>query len=351
MSQLEAPLHPDLPIIDSHHHLFDKANVMIQHALGYERFLIDEYTAFVDDGHNVVASVIVEAPGMASVVGPADTRGVTATQFLAGQAAMAQTGRYRGIQVASGIVTAADLRLGDRVAEVLEAHQAAGSSYFKGIRQEGMWDADPSVLRGVFTGPEHLYLDPDFRRGFTHLSRMGLSFDAFVLAPQLGDVTDLARSFPDTQIVLNHLGNPVGAGVHHGRMRAEYPDWARHMADIADCDNVVVKMGGLGTFLSGSPHYRSDPPATSADLAAEWRPYAERSLELFGADRVMFESNAPTDGAGAFGIVCNAYKTICADASEAELAAIFAGTARTTYRLDVGDSRLVASADQADHQL
>jgi L-fuconolactonase len=341
----EPTLEPELPIIDSHHHLFDKATGLLGRAMGYERFLIDEYTEFVDDGHNVVGSVIVESPGMDSIVGPEDERWVGATQFLAGQAAMASTGRYRGIRVAAGIVSTADLRGGERVPEILEAHMAAGSHYFKGIRQEAMWDPDPSVLMGIFTSPPQLYLDPSFRKGLTHLGKLGLTFDAFVLAHQLADITDLAHSFPDQRIILNHLGNPVGIGAHAGKMEEEYPAWLANVTDIARCDNVVVKMGGLGTFLSGSPYFRSDPPATSAQLADEWRPYAEKAVELFGANRVMFESNMPTDGSGSFNVVANAYKTICSGCSDSELESIFAGTAREVYTLDVGTERLVRPAD------
>ncbi|OLT33730.1 hypothetical protein BJF84_21665 [Rhodococcus sp. CUA-806] len=351
MPDQEPALLPDLPIIDSHHHLFDKAPGPLAGAMGHEKFLIDEYEAFIggsdaEGGHNVIASVVVEALGMDSAVGPVDARWVNATAFLAGQAAMAATGRYRGIQVAAAIVGSADLTAGESIPKVLEAHIAAGNHRFRGIRQDALWDEDPSVLGGFFDNPQHLYLDPTFRKGFAHLAPLGLSFDAFVLAPQLPEIADLANAFPDTRIVLNHLGNPVGLGVHKGKMADELPDWRRDMAEIARCSNVTVKMGGLGTFLSGSPHFRADPPASSAALADEWRPYAEQAIELFGADRVMFESNAPTDQSGPFSSICNAYKAICEGCSDSELKSIFAGTAREVYRLDIESERLVRPAHQ-----
>jgi L-fuconolactonase len=118
-------------------------------------------------------------------------------------------------------------------------------------------------------------------------------------------------------------------------MEEEFPAWRKNMVEIAGCPNVTVKMGGLGSFLAGSSTFRQDPPADSETLAAEWRPYAEETIELFGADRVMFESNLPTDGSGLFTSVCNAYKRITAGCSSAERRQIFAGTAADAYRLDL----------------
>jgi predicted TIM-barrel fold metal-dependent hydrolase len=331
-SEIESPLDPGLPVIDSHHHLFDQASDFLVRVTNRHRFLIKEYTELAAS-HNVVATVAVEARAMYRAGGPQHLRVVGETEFLNGQAARGATGLYRGIRVAEGIVGKADLRLGAAVREVLEAHLEAAPKRFMGIRQEGMWDADPAVLGDMHDNPPHLYLQEDFRRGFAQLAPLGLSFDAFVLAPQLTDVLDLAQSFPDTTIVLDHLGQPVGVGVHAGKLDEEYSEWRTSVAKIACCPNVVVKMGGLGAFLTGSASFRAEPPATSEALAAEWRPYAEEVIELFGADRVMFESNLPTDGAGTFNSICNAYKRITAGCSHQERRQIFAGTAAAVYRL------------------
>lgn len=334
-SGAETPLHPDLPIIDAHHHLFDHASDGFAAITKRRRFLIDEYLEYVGAQHNLVATIAVEAHGMYAADGPQEFRAVNETEFLNGQAAMSRTGLYGPARVASGILGWADLGRGRAVRAVLEAYLAAAPQRFRGIRQEGMWDADPSVLGGMSTKGAHQYLDDDFRRGFAELAPLGLTFDAFLLAPQLPDATDLARSFPDTTIILDHLGHPVGIGAHAGRMEEEFAAWRTDMSHLSSCPNVFVKMGGLGTFLSGSPTYRADPPASSEVLAAEWWPYAETAVDLFGADRVMFESNAPTDGSGSFNVVCNAYKRILAGCSDAERADVFAGTATRAYRLEL----------------
>lgn len=329
----EIPLYPDLPVVDTHHHLVDRVDEQIAHHLNLSRFLIDEYVNFLGTGHNVVASVAVEARSMYRAYGPSELRFVGETEFLNGQAAMAASGLYGPCLMAAGIVGYADLRIGDSVRDILEAHLAAAPRRFKGIRQSALWDADPTILGDMFDGGDMLYRQPSFRNGFRHLAPLGLSFDAFVLAPQLPDVISLAQAFPETQIILNHVGQPLGIGSHAGKLPKEFPQWRRDMTVLASYPNVAVKLGGLGSFLMGSSTFRSDPPASSARLAAEWSPYVGVTIELFGADRCMFESNVPTDGSGSFNRVCNAYKRMTRGCSEEERRAIFAGTAVRVYRL------------------
>jgi predicted TIM-barrel fold metal-dependent hydrolase len=160
-----------------------------------------------------------------------------------------------------------------------------------------------------------------------------LSFDAFVLSTQLPDVADLASAFPDTRIVLDHAGGPIGIGRYRGRLAEMFPQWRRDMEDIARRPNVVVKLGGLGSFINGFSTYNAKPPATSAALAADWKPYVESCVEGFGADRCMYESNYPVDsGAGDYGTILNAYKHLTAGCSATERASIFSGTATEIYR-------------------
>lgn len=327
-------LYPDLPIVDAHHHLVDRVTDMPEeHNL--HRFLVHEYTDYVDGGHNVVGSVVVEGRVMYRAEGPEELRSVGETEFFNGQAAMAASGRYGPCRMAAGIVGEADFRRGDDIRLLLETHLEAAPGRLRGVRHEGLWDADESILRGMHSVGPHLYLDDRFQAGFKHLEALGLSFDAFVLEPQLPDVSGLASAFPTTQIVLDHLGLPFSAGVYAGKADERFPIWKANMAEIARHPNVAVKIGGLGSFISGSKWFRADPPATAAQLADEWRPYAETAVELFGAARSMFVSNAPTDGSGSFDNVCNAYKMIFAGCSDDELRDIFARSAARFYRLDL----------------
>jgi L-fuconolactonase len=332
----EPAIDPLMPIVDTHHHMYDRLPEKFA-ALsgGRRRYLIDELLQDMS-GHNVVATVFVDADAMYRADGPAEYRVIGETEFANGQAAMSASGIYGPCRIAAGIVSTTDLRIGERAKGVLEAHIAAGGSRFRGIRQTGAWDADASIFGGMFKNGEHLYADPAFRRGFAHLAPLNLSFDAFVLSTQLSDVADLAAAFPDTRIVLNHAGGPIGIGPYRGRLLEIFPAWKRGIEDIARHSNTVVKLGGLGSFINGFPSYQAQPPASSADLAADWRPYVETCITAFGADRCMFESNYPVDsGAGSYGTIVNAYQRLTAACSTTERRAIFSETAIDVYRLAI----------------
>jgi predicted TIM-barrel fold metal-dependent hydrolase len=337
-STQEPAIDPGLPIVDTHHHLYDRLpENLLSLGGGRRRYLIDELLADITDGHNVIATVHVDAAAMYRGDGPPEYRVVGETEFINGIAAMSASGLYGPARIAAGIVGTTDLSLGDRVKGVLEAHIAAAGARFRGIRQTGAWDADPSIFGGMFKNRAGLYRDAAFRRGFAHLAPLNLSFDAFVLSTQLSDVGDLAGAFPNTRIVLDHVGGPIGIGPYRGRLAEMFPAWKRGIQEIARRPNVVMKLGGLGSYINGFPSFNAQPPASSAALAADWAPYVEASVETFGAARCMFESNYPVDsGAGTYGTIVNAFKRITARCSADERSAMFAHTAIEVYRLPIG---------------
>ncbi len=322
----EPILEPDLPIIDTHHHLWDR---------GGHRYLLHEFLADVDTGHNVVATVFVECDAMYRASGPVEMRPVGQTEFVAGQAAMSDSGRYGKTRVAAGIVGFADLTLGDRVEPVLEAHIRAGGGRFRGVRHSAAWDASDVIGNSrTATGP-HVMLQKDFRAGLARLTSMGLSLDAWAFHPQLADMVDLARAFPQATIIAGHVGGPLGYGPYTGKKDEVFATWKAGVTELAKCENVVMKLGGMMMRLAAFDYRTAPAPPASAELAALWRPYLETCIELFGANRCMFESNFPVDkmGIGWVGL-WNALKRIAAGASAAEKLALFSGTARRAYRLD-----------------
>ncbi|MBV9357688.1 MAG: amidohydrolase family protein [Chloroflexi bacterium] len=218
----EAPLEPELPICDPHHHLWDKRPREVA-----ERYLLDEILDDVDGSHNVVSTVFVECGAMYRADGPGPLRPVGETEFVDGIAAMAASGLYGPARVAAGIVGTADLRLGDAVGEVLDAHLAAGGGRFRGIRQMAAWDPDPALPVPRGDPGAGLLQRPEFRAGYRHLAPRQLTFEAWVYHPQLPDVTALARAFPDTTIVLEHFGGSVGIGSYAGRSQQLYAEWLR----------------------------------------------------------------------------------------------------------------------------
>jgi predicted TIM-barrel fold metal-dependent hydrolase len=323
----EEIIDPPRPIVDPHHHLWDR---------GGQRYLIEEMTDDIASGHNVIATVYVDCRSMYRADGPEAFRPVGEVEFANGVAAMSASGGYGKAAVCAGIVSHVNLLLGEGARPVLEAEIAAGNGRFRGIRHSSAWDADPDVAGMYAMRPKGLLLDPAFRKGFACLAPLGLSFDAWLFHPQIGELIDLARAFPDTRIVLDHCGGPVGIGRYANRRDEIFPVWKASIQEIARCPNVVVKLGGLAMRLLGYDFHERPMPPSSEDVAAAWRPYIESCIEAFGPTRAMFESNFPPDkGQCSYRVIFNAFKRIAAQYSEAEKTALFSKTALDFYRLNV----------------
>jgi len=323
----EPILEPSLPIVDPHHHLWDRPEW---------RYLLDELRADTDSGHNIVATVFVQARAMTRAAGPVEMRPVGETEFVNGVAAMSASGIYGKTRHCAGIVGHADLTLGHRVEPVLAAHMRAGGDRFRGIRHISAWDADTSVRNPAYSPPPGLLGDKSFREGFAVLGRLGLSFDAWLYHPQIDEVADLARAFPETRIVLNHVGGPIGFGAYAGKHKEVLPSWAASIKALAACPNAYVKLGGLGMRLGGFGFHEQPAPPSSETLAATWRPYVETCIDAFGPSRCMFESNFPVDkGSYSYPVFWNACKLLARGARDAEKADLFSGTATRFYRLDL----------------
>ena len=341
----EAILEPELPIVDPHHHLWDRS--MFPAATGPEhpfstaikpaqRYLLDELLADTGSGHNVIATVFLECRAFYKADGPVEMRCVGETEFVNGVAAMSASGLYGETRACAGIVGNADLTLGDAVTPVLEAHVRAGGGRFRGVRNSASWDADTEVLGPLNRMQAGHYLRDDFRAGFKQLAPMGLSFDAWMLEPQLPDLTDLARAFPDTSIVLDHVGTPIGRGGYSGKLEERFPIWRDNIRELAKSQNVVVKLGGLAMAFCNFPSFLAEPRVPSEQLAKEWGPYIETCIEAFGPERCMFESNFPVDmGSCTYAVLWNAFKRLASGASADEKTALFSGTAKRVYKLDL----------------
>jgi L-fuconolactonase len=316
---------PALPIVDPHHHLWDRSD---------HRYLLDELLADTGSGHNVEATVFVDCMAFYRKDGPAELKPIGETEFANGIAAMSASGFYGPTQACAAIVSHADLTRGASVRAVLELHIHAGNGRFRGIRHAGGWDASDDVRNSHTNPPQGLYRLPNFREGFAQLAPLGLSFEAWQFHPQLPDVIDLARAFPDTSIILNHVGGPLGIGPYAGKREETFAGWKRNMAELAQCPNVTVKLGGLGMRIGVFDQHKAATPPNSRQIADAWTPWIETSIELFGAKRCMFESNFPVDKiTSGYAVLWNAFKHLAAHASPAERTALFSGTARRVYRI------------------
>jgi predicted TIM-barrel fold metal-dependent hydrolase len=191
-------------------------------------------------------------------------------------------------------------------------------------------------MNPAYAPPPGLMADATFREGFARLAPLNLTFDAWLYHPQIDELTALAQAFPDTQIVLNHVGGPLAIGVYAGKRDEVFARWAASTRGLAKCPNVFVKLGGMAMRINGFDfHEKADPPS-SETLAAAWRPYVETCVEAFGASRGMFESNFPVDkGSYAYAPYWNACKILARSASAAEKADLFSGAAARFYRLEL----------------
>src|ERR1700742_1972823 len=311
----EEIIDPARPIVDPHHHLWDRGGL---------RYMLEDMVADIASGHNIVATVYVDCRSMYRAGGPEVFRPVGEVEFANGVAAMSASGGYGKGQICAGIVSHVNLLLGDAAVAVLEAEIAAGGGRFRGIRHSSAWDADADIAGMYATRPQGLLLDPTFRKGFACLAPLGLSFDAWLFHPQIGELTDLARAFPDTQIVLDHCGGPAGTGQYANRRDEVFAAWKASIREIAKRPNVSVKLGGLAMCLLGYDFHERAMPPSSEQLAAAWQPYIETCIEAFGPKRAMFESNFPPDkGQWSYQVVFNTFKRISAQYSEAEKTALF----------------------------
>ena len=323
----EPILEPEQPIIDPHHHLWARET---------QNYLAPECLADFASGHRIIGSVFVECWSGYHKDGPDHLRCVGETAFVAGMASM-QTVSGHACDFVGGIVGHTDLTAdAARIDVVLAAHQAAAHGRFRGIRHAVSWEPTGTIpmVRPTLPG---LLVEARFQAGVAQLAKHDLVFDAWLYQSQLAELTALARAAPETRIVLNHLGGPLASGAYAGRKDEMFADWRRDMAALAECPNVVVKLGGLGMTTAGHGLHQGERPPTSETMATAFRPHVEAAIDLFGPQRCMFESNFPVDKiSGSYAVLWNAFKRLAAAHTPADKDALFWRTAADVYRLNAG---------------
>ncbi|MEC8998717.1 MAG: amidohydrolase family protein [Actinomycetota bacterium] len=322
----EEVVDPGRRIIDPHHHLWEIPDA---------DYVLDHLRADTGSGHRVTETVFVECHASYRTDGPEHLRPVGETEFVATIAEASTAGPDARI---AGIVAHADLRLGApgdrRLDEVLDAHEAAGHGLFRGIRHAISCPEHPETLLIPGRAPTGLAADEAFRAGVRRLGQRGLTYDSWHYHVQLPEFTDLCRAAPDTTVVLDHFGTPLGVGPYEGRRDEVFATWRDDLAELARCPNVMAKLGGLAMPDNGFGWHDADRPPTSDEVVAAHRPYFLHAIECFGPDRCMFESNFPVDRLSlSYRVLFNAFKKMVVDFSDAEQDAMFSGTAERVYRL------------------
>ena len=328
---VEATLEPDRPIVDPHHHFWRRAHASYAFCPSY---LLPELSQDTGSGHRIEQTVFIECSAEYRETGPEAMRPLGETELVAGIAATAAAGPPGAARI-GGIVGHADLRLGAAVEAVLAAQIEAGQGRFRGIRYSAAQDPSDEIAASRRNPPVDVYARADFRAGFACLAGHGLSFDAWHYHPQTPGLIELARAFPDTTIVLDHFGGPLGIGPYVGRRDEIFEIWKRDIAALARCPNVVAKLGGLVMPVNGFGWHERDRPASSDEIVAAQGSYYMHTIEQFGPDRCMFESNFPVDKcAVSYNVLWNAFKMIAADFTDDEKEALFRATAMRVYRLE-----------------
>lgn len=322
-SHTEEAIGPDLPIIDPHHHLWD--------APGLQPYLVPQLHEDTGGGHQVVATVFIDCVWDYRKDGPRELRALGETERAV---AAARETREREGAVIGGIVSYADMMLGREAGRVLDAHAEAGEGLFRGIRHATAYADDPDVHRSHTRPTPGMMREPAFHDGVRELARRHMTFDAWLYQPQIPDLVDLARDVPDCTIVLDHLGGPLAVGRRAGQREQVLEEWRPAISEIAQCPNVVVKLGGIGMKVFGVGFETNEVAPSSDDLVAAWGEPIRYAIENFGPERCMFESNFPVDREStSYVVLWNAFKKIAAEYGESEQRAMLHDTAQRVYRV------------------
>lgn len=323
---IEDPIDPEMPIIDPHHHLWDTANTHVDNPYMQEDLISD-----LDSGHNVVSTVFVECSAFYRESGPEHLRPVGETEFVNRVAEDSAAKGRDGRKLCAAIVGHADLTLGKNVDEVLEAHLEVAPERMRGIRHSVPWDPNEEI-RGIRA--EGLLSNSKFREGARRLPAYNLSFEAWLYHPQIPELTDFARACPEVSIVFDHFGGPLGIGPYAGKRSEIYQKWNEDVAELSQCPNVFAKLGGLNMAINGFGWHKRIVPPSSTELAAN-KHYYLHTIDCFGPDRCMFESNFPVDKVScSYGVLWNSFKRMVNHLTRTQKAALFHDTAERVYRLN-----------------
>lgn len=325
----ETALMPEQRIIDAHHHLWDRP---------HSRYLLDELTADVRTGHKILATIYVQCRSMYRIHGDPKLLSVGEIEFANGIAAQCASGLYGDTRGCAGIIGFADLLLGRNVDYVLDHLVAAGGVRVKGVRNTTAWHADPSIISNPVPPPAHILIETAFIEGTRRLGKRKLVLDIWAYHTQLKEVELLSRACPETAIVVDHIGGPLGVGPYRGKRPEVFKDWSVQLKRLAQIPNLKIKIGGFGlTVLGYDFHLQADPPS-SDELALSWQEYVLTVIDAFGVNRCMFESNFPVDkGMFSYASMWNAYKKIVWKFTQQEKDYLFYKTAAETYSINQSD--------------
>jgi predicted TIM-barrel fold metal-dependent hydrolase len=329
LTNKEKAIEPNLPICDPHHHLWDFNKTYIE-----ETYLLPDILKDTNSGHNIISTVFIECGAMYNPEHTIEEQVINETEFVNGIAAMNNSGLYGKTKIAEGIVGSAPLLIGDKVANILDKHLSVAPNRFKGIRSQAAMHPDGTIPSTRARPIEGVYINDMFHQGFSHLESRNLSFEAWCYHPQLPQLIQLAKKFPNTTIILNHFGGPLGIGSFTDKEEETYSFWKKQITELSKCENVVAKLGGIAMEINGFKWHLNKIAPSGQELINRTQRYYEKTIELFGVDRCMFESNFPVDKISCSYVnLWNGFKLLTKDYSPDERAKLFHDNATRIYKL------------------
>lgn len=324
---IEPIVDPEREIIDPHHHLWVRP--------GQSPYMLEDLRGDTSSGHNVVKTVYAECGSGYYEDGPEHLKPVGESEFVLKVAEESRNGASRGHPEIAGIVGRTDLRL-DRglLDEVLDLHVEKSKGLFRGIRHALCCapEGEPLMIPG--RAPKGLSEDEAFRAGVKRLGARDMTYDTWHYHFQNREFAALARACPDTQMILDHFGTPLGVGSFADKREEIFTDWQESIAEVAKCENVAAKVGGLAMPDNGFGWMGRALPPTSDEFSQAQGRYYTHIIECFGPERCMFESNFPVDKLSlSYQVYWNGVKKIVASFSEDEKNAMFSGTAARVYNV------------------
>ena len=326
---IEDPILPNIPIIDPHHHLWD---------VGFGRYYIEELLEDINSsGHNILSTVYIMSSSNTKIYskdGLEEFKPLTEIEFATSEGKRADLIPNNRVKVNASIVGSVDLTYGNKLKPVLEKAVNISEGRLKGIRMLLASHTDPRISSGAVKSDLGLMLHPNFIDGAKCIQDANLSLDFWIYHTQLNEMEKIARALPDLTIILNHIGGPIHLGEYEGKQAATHREWRSAMMRLSRIPNINVKLGGLGMAVNGAKFHNSKFPPNSVQLSDVWKPWIYETIDMFGFDRCMFESNFPVDkGSCSYGALWNAFKILAKDMSDDEINKLFSKNAAKIYKI------------------
>jgi len=326
---IEDPILPNIPIIDPHHHLWD---------VGFGRYYIEELLEDINSsGHNILSTVYIMSSSNTKIYskdGLEEFKPLTEIEFATSEGKRADLIPNNKVKVNASIVGSVDLTYGNKLQPVLEKAVNISEGRLKGIRMLLASHIDPRISSGAVKSDLGLMLHPNFIDGAKCIQNANLSLDFWIYHTQLNEMEKIARALPELTIILNHIGGPIHLGEYEGKQAATHREWRSAMMRLSRIPNINVKLGGLGMAVNGAKFHNNKFPPNSVQLSDVWKPWIYETIDMFGFDRCMFESNFPVDkGSCSYGALWNAFKILAKDMSDDEINKLFSKNAAKIYKI------------------